>query len=598
MKHLNPLITSISALTLPLLASTQKIITPQVDTFIQGILSEWGSAGGVSVAVVRLDPNSSDWTVETKGYGTARLSDNSSVTADTLFSIGSNSKLFGAIGTGMLVTNTSLEPRISWDTKIASLVPQWELADSFATEKSTILDLMGHRTGLPRHDMMYRQDDTVLSLAERLKFLRPSAELRETWQYNSLHYSFLSYLPEIHPSIKTPFARYIKQHVFDRLGMKDTTFSFAVANDTGRLASGVSRENISFEAGGKPTGRARQMPFWLTNDGGEDGNFLSGTGGVISSANDMAKWLQTLLLLGQHPETNETVIPAEAVQRTAEGISVTTSGFTGNPRVDSAMSPTVYGGGSVTGTYRGHVYVLHNGDVPGSFAWVARMPFDNVGVAVLTNDDNTGSIFSQVIQNRLFDEALGLEVYPWDEIMREQLLAGAASGSAQGAASANATSASANGTIPGGFPALEGMYTNPAYGNWTFCLAGNGQSSDPCQNLLTNLSTILPGAVNPEVPTLLAKVESVWVQYVKLEWNGSQFDVTALSSFPTINDPTQPFWTKVIDIGSGVKAEFDGDGRGVLGVGFTGDLWGASPGVPEPKGETVKEKAEVWFDRI
>uniref|UniRef100_A0A0W0FIG5 Uncharacterized protein n=1 Tax=Moniliophthora roreri TaxID=221103 RepID=A0A0W0FIG5_MONRR len=32
------------------------------------------------------------------------------------------------------------------------------------------------------------------------------------------------------------------------------------------------------------------MPYWF-KDGGEDGNFMAGAGGVISSANDMVRFL-------------------------------------------------------------------------------------------------------------------------------------------------------------------------------------------------------------------------------------------------------------------------------------------------------------------
>ena len=77
-------------------AQSAPILTPEVDHFIEGVLSRWGSPGGVSVAVVRLDTNG-EWNVETKGYGVARLDDNSRVTDETLFSIASNSKVWPLI---------------------------------------------------------------------------------------------------------------------------------------------------------------------------------------------------------------------------------------------------------------------------------------------------------------------------------------------------------------------------------------------------------------------------------------------------------------------------------------------------------------------
>ncbi|KAF9265214.1 hypothetical protein L218DRAFT_860918, partial [Marasmius fiardii PR-910] len=122
-------------------------------------------------------------------------------------------------------------------------------------------------------------------------------------------YSMLSYLPEV-ISTKTPLTHYVKENIFDPLGMNSTIYSFDTASATGRLSYSISRENLSFAGGLPGTGIPCQLPFWYDKRG-ENGNFLSGPGGVISTANDMAAWLQTLLLWDKHPTTNQTVIPPE-----------------------------------------------------------------------------------------------------------------------------------------------------------------------------------------------------------------------------------------------------------------------------------------------
>jgi hypothetical protein len=42
------------------------------------------------------------------------------------------------------------------------------------------------------------------------------------------------------------------------------------------------------------------------------------------------------------------------------------------------------------------------------------MPFDNLGVAILTNDALFGGAIGDVIKWRLFDDALGLERVDWN----------------------------------------------------------------------------------------------------------------------------------------------------------------------------------------
>ncbi|KAJ7118454.1 hypothetical protein C8R43DRAFT_97218 [Mycena crocata] len=65
------------------------------------------------------------------------------------------------------------------------------------------------------------------------------------------------------------------------------------------------------------------------------------------------------------------------------------------------------------------------------------------------------------------------------------------------------------------------------------------------------------------------------------------------SSLATGNSSDAPFWVKVATNPSFV-AEFSYDGN--LGIGFRG-FWGAGEGVQSPRGNTVKERAELWFEK-
>jgi hypothetical protein len=75
-------------------------------------------------------------------------------------------QLLAAIAGGLLVANESLSPRISWDTKIADVLPEsiWKLQDSIASAETTITDAMSHRTGLPDHVSSYSRTDTIESV--------------------------------------------------------------------------------------------------------------------------------------------------------------------------------------------------------------------------------------------------------------------------------------------------------------------------------------------------------------------------------------------------------------------------------------------------
>ena len=90
------LATSLLCLASFALADNSTILSPEIDDFVNDILAEWNSPGGVAVAVVRMD-GQGGWLVETKGYGIATVN-GSKVAPDTIFSIGSNSKVGSLCG--------------------------------------------------------------------------------------------------------------------------------------------------------------------------------------------------------------------------------------------------------------------------------------------------------------------------------------------------------------------------------------------------------------------------------------------------------------------------------------------------------------------
>ncbi|THU79478.1 beta-lactamase/transpeptidase-like protein [Dendrothele bispora CBS 962.96] len=566
--------------------TVQNVLTPEFDLFVEQTLDDWNSSGGVSIAVVQMNADGI-WNVENKGYGTAK-GDGSKVTEDTYFSIGSNSKLFDAIAVGLLVSNESLSPRISWNTKVASLLPEWGMEDPVANSDSTILDLLGHRTGLPRHDLMYEANATLPDLINRTRYLRPSVGFRERYQYENLMYGTLSYLPEfLIPSLSS-YARYVKDNIFVPLGLNQTTFSTEIAEQSGNLAQSFARQNVNTSESIFGKGTTKILPNW--NTAGEDGNMISGAGGIMMSARDATAWLRTLLLEGRNPANGETVIPSEIFDVINNGIAVV-SGVPTWPE----MSPVVYSAGQTGYSYRGHE---HAGGVPGFISQISRFPFDNVGVAVFCNDDSFGSVITDILKWRIVDGAFALDPVDWST--RSKL------------AASTAFNQSLSSTVPRPaeptdprvpLSSMTGVYNDPAYGSLELCLIPqSGDSNDTatpsCQTVLNELPEQLPGAIDTSVPTLVARWDKLWITHIKLEhFNKNLFNVTTLKSTPILNsgnetaNGTEARWAQVWSTAS---AEFAVHHNKVTGFGMVG-LWGAEAGVPSPSGKTVKQRAEVWF---
>ena len=107
------------------------------------------------------------------------------LTQQTMWGIASNSKLFNALSIGMLVDRQMPIPggnraTLQYSTKVRDVLPWWALQDEYASEHTTVLDLLsesqsaretahdhahssGMRSGLPSHDFHH---EYVFLLAE------------------------------------------------------------------------------------------------------------------------------------------------------------------------------------------------------------------------------------------------------------------------------------------------------------------------------------------------------------------------------------------------------------------------------------------------
>ena len=79
------------------------------------------------------------------------------MTPQTIFAIGSCTKAFTAFVLGTLVDDGKLE----WDTPLVDLLPDFKLYNEYATNHITPLDLINHRSGLPRHDMVWYNNQEI-----------------------------------------------------------------------------------------------------------------------------------------------------------------------------------------------------------------------------------------------------------------------------------------------------------------------------------------------------------------------------------------------------------------------------------------------------
>src|SRR3712207_1139791 len=119
------------------------------DAYVNTALSTW-KVPGVAIAIVR-----NDSLIYAKGYGLRELGKPDPVTERTLFAIGSSSKAFTAATVAMLVD----EGKVRWDDPATRYLPNLQLYDPYATRELSVRDLLSHRSGLARGDLLWYGSD-------------------------------------------------------------------------------------------------------------------------------------------------------------------------------------------------------------------------------------------------------------------------------------------------------------------------------------------------------------------------------------------------------------------------------------------------------
>jgi CubicO group peptidase (beta-lactamase class C family) len=351
----------------------------EIDQFIQNSMNK-NNIPGLSVAITHHDK-----VIYTKGYG--HTSDNKPVTSDTPFAVASLSKAFTAIAVMQLVESG----KIKLDTPIASYIPNFKLADPRGT-KITVRHLLQHTSGLT--DMVnddMTQDPQPKSFKEAIQNLNNvtlATNPGEKYNYHNPNYVILAYLVEI--VSKEKFADYLQQHIFQPLEMKSTT---------NVASTSLLKKITNFSAGhyhlfGHPV--KIEEPDW----------FVNGPAGMVSTANDMARWLVMQGNEGKYK--NKQILSTNGMEQTHTSV---------DPNVKYGM------GWNITETEQGKKQIQHGGILWTYKAEEVLLPDEGYGIVVLFNSGLNSFVdytsFTRGIANILTDQPLEESFFSnqWIEIM-------------------------------------------------------------------------------------------------------------------------------------------------------------------------------------
>ena len=354
-----------------------------LDPLVEAAMAEW-RIPGLSLAVVH-----DDVPVLVKSFGKRDLTSELPVTERTQFLLCSVTKSFTAAGLAMLADQRLLD----WRKPVREYLPEFRLHDPVAGDRVTVTDLLCHRTGLPRHDWVWMPGDlSNTQMMERLRWLEPSRDLREAYQYSNLGYLAAGMVAErISGQTWQDFTR---DRLLTPLGMANAGFSMVDLEQAPDSARPHFHDMDRDESHPAPLCPVSTAP----------------AGGITADILGMANYLR--FQLGEGRLGDVRLLSAESA-RLMQTPLVYMSGSEFEEFGDQH-----YGLGLVCSSYRGERTVEHNG---GWFGWGTRidmLPGRKLGVAVLTN--RTGHPVTNIITCAVFDRICGREPVPWFERFRER----------------------------------------------------------------------------------------------------------------------------------------------------------------------------------
>lgn len=355
-----------------------------LDAFIEQVIDEW-KVPGLAIAVV-----DDGEVVLSNGYGYRDMERELPVTPRTLFAIGSITKSFTVALLGMLVD----EGELDWDTPVREYLPDFRLYDEYATANMTPRDLVTHRSGLPRHDLMwYGSDFTRREMFERLRHLEPSEPFRYVFQYQNLMFMTAGYLAG--QLAGTTWEDLARRRLLDPLGMERSVFSVREleADDDAALPYVKNDETV------------RLVPYRNIDE-------IGPAGSINSSVEEMIRYVRFHIELGKHDEVQ---LLSEANAREMQTPQITVPG---DFEYDE-LSHGAYGMGLGISYYRGRKVVQHGGGIDGFIALLSFMPRERVGMVILTNLSGENPV-PTLVSRRVYDQLLELEPVDWLARLKEQ----------------------------------------------------------------------------------------------------------------------------------------------------------------------------------
>jgi CubicO group peptidase (beta-lactamase class C family) len=350
------------------------------DDYAAQAMKAW-DVPGFAIAVVK-----DDKVVFAKGYGVRELGKAVPVNERTMFAIGSSSKAFTAAAIAMLVD----DGKVKWDDPVTKHLPAFQVYDTYASREMTLRDLLCHRSGLERGDLMwYGSAFSRDEIVRRVRYLKPSWSFRSNFGYQNIMY--LAAGQAAAAAAGRSWDDIIKERIFKPLGMtaSNTSISDLKGHDNVATPHAKLEDKVTAVA-------------WRNIDN------IAPAGSINSNVVEMANWVR--LQLGEGKFQGAQIISSGAAKEMHQSHTIIRSEPPWSLFYPEAHFLS-YGLGWFLHDYKGRKVVEHGGNIDGMSALVTMIPEEKLGIVLLTNMN--GTQLPHALTYRVYDAYLNAPPKDW-----------------------------------------------------------------------------------------------------------------------------------------------------------------------------------------
>lgn len=309
---------------------------------------------GASVAIV--DGGN---VIFSEGYGFADKANKIKVNSDTIFKIGSITKVF----TASAIMQLAEQGKLDIDKPVNDYINNFSIKSRFSDiHPITIRDILCHHSGIPCDDLRnyfsadHEMFKSVTDFLQESYLVYPPGN---AFYYSNLGVNLLGVIIEKVSGI--PFHQYIDEKLLKGLNMSHSTIKLPVEKSN----------TIS-----KPYNKGKEQVEGIMK--------YVPAGGIFSTANDMAKFMNSIIAGGKGLFENESILE-----------SMLDSQYPDNPFDFNMNNGLGWFIGKPGLDFAGKV-IWHDGGTPNFFSLTVVIPERKIGVTLLTNS-TTGALMNHQI---------------------------------------------------------------------------------------------------------------------------------------------------------------------------------------------------------